>query len=87
MTLQVTLDDDSPKENRDAGITDLTESECAIIAEYLRRSRIEDGKMTIRSRYCIIVNGDVLTLAEITFKLQEMDASEDVADQRSTYNE
>jgi hypothetical protein len=81
------LHDDNPKLNRGAGTADLTEIECAIIAEYLRRSGIGDGKMTIRSRYCIVINGDLLTLDEIGYMLMEMEAGEDAADQRSTYNE
>jgi hypothetical protein len=84
MTLQVTLDDDNPKENRGADITDMTEDEFAQVVEYCKRV----GKITlVSSRNAIYVGGDLLTLAEITVKLQEMDASEDVADQRATYNE
>jgi hypothetical protein len=48
---------------------------------------MEDGKMTIRSRHCIIINGGLYTLAEIDGRLQEMDMVEDRSDKRSTYNE
>jgi hypothetical protein len=81
------LHDNHPKKNRGAGTASITKEECATIAEFLSRSGIENGVINIRSRNAIYINGDLLTLDEIIGLLQEMDASEDAADQRSTYNE
>lgn len=81
------LHDDNPKLNRGAGTASITKEECAIITEFLSRSGIENGVINIRSRHCIIINGDLLTLEEIESKLQDMDAVEDKSDKRSIYNE
>lgn len=84
MTIQVELDDDRPKFNRGAGLSDMTDAEFAQVTEFCKRS---GEQANVTGRNAIYIHGGLYTLDEIIKLLQGMEAAEDRRDKQSTYNE